>query len=44
MAIYQSVLIPISDFFLSSEVVTIQQSDGTAHKLKSRSFHKFAHL
>ena len=41
--------IPISthshlDFFPSSEVVITQQTDSAAHKLKLRSFHKFAHL
>jgi len=40
MATYQSVLTPISNFFLLSEVVTIQQTDSTAHKLKPRSFNK----
>jgi len=34
----------ISDFFLPSEIVTTQQIDSTAHKLKPRSFHKFTHL
>jgi len=43
-ATYQSALIPISDFFPSSEVVTTQQIDGVAHKLKPRLFHKSAHL
>ena len=33
-----------SDFFPSSEVVTTQQADSTAHKLKPRLFHKSAHL
>ena len=42
--IHQSVLIPISDFFLSSKVVTTQQTDSAAYKLKPRSFYKFAHL
>ena len=37
---YQSVLTSISDFSPSSEVATIWQTDGTAHKLKPRSFHK----
>ena len=41
---HQSVLIPISDFFLSSKVVTTQQTDSAAYKLKPRSFYKFAHL
>ena len=35
---------PISNFFPSSEVATMWQTDGIAHKLKSRSFHKSAHL
>ena len=43
-ATHQSVLTPISDFFLSSEVVTIWQIDSAAHKLKPRSFHKSAYL
>jgi len=42
--IYQSVLTSISDFFLLSEIITIQQTDGTAYKLKLRSFYKSAHL
>ena len=33
-----------SDFPPSSEVATTQQTDGAAHKLKLRSFHKSAHL
>ena len=40
MTTHQSVLTSISDFFLLSEVATIQQIDGTAHKLKPRLFHK----
>jgi len=36
----KSALTPISDFFPLSEVVAIQQTDSTAHKLKLRSFHK----
>jgi len=44
MATHQSVLTSILDFFPLSEVATIQQTDGAAHKLKSRLFHKFAHL
>ena len=39
-ATYQLALTPILDFFLLSEVVTTWQTDGTAHKLKPRSFHK----
>jgi len=31
-------------FSPSSEIVTMRQTDGAAHKLKSRSFHKSAHL
>ena len=41
MVTYQSVLTSISDFIFSFEVVTIQQTDGIAHKLNPRSFHKF---
>ena len=41
---YQSVLISTQTFSPSSEVATIQQTDGAAHKLKPRSFHKSAHL
>jgi len=37
-------LSPILDFFPSSEVATMQQTDSAAHKLKPRSFHKSAHL
>ena len=44
MATHQSALTPISDFFLSSEVVTTWQTDGAVHKLKSRLFHKSAYL
>jgi len=40
----KSALTSISDFFLSSEVVAMWQTDGTAHKLKPRSFHKSIHL
>jgi len=43
-ATYQSALTLTSDFFLSSEVATMQQIDSTAHKLKPRSFHKSAYL
>ena len=43
-AIHQLALTLILDFFLLSEVATTQQTDGTAHKLKPRSFHKSAHL
>ena len=35
---------PISDFFLSSEVATIWQTDSVAYKLKPRLFHKSTHL
>jgi len=41
---HQSVLTSTWTFFLSSEVVTTWQTDGAAHKLKPRSFHKSAHL
>ena len=44
MVTYQSALIPILDFSLSSEVATTWQTDGTAYKLKPRLFHKSAHL
>jgi len=44
MAIYQLALIPILDFFLSFEVMTMQQTDSAAYKLKPRLFHKSAHL
>ena len=44
MVTHQSALTPILDFFPSSEVVTIWQTDGTAHKLELRSFHKSTHL
>ena len=43
-AIHQSALTPILDFSLSSEVATMQQTDGVVHKLKPRSFCKSAHL
>jgi len=43
-ATYQSALTPILDFFLSSEVATMWQTDGAAYKLKPRSFHKSVHL
>jgi len=42
MATHQSALTPISDFFPSSKVATMQQTDIAAHKLKPRSFHKSA--
>ena len=44
IATHQSALTPISDFFPSSEVATMWQTDSTAHKLKPRLFHKSAHL
>ena len=44
MATHQSVLTPTQTFFPSSEIVTTWQTDGAAHKLKPRSFHKSAHL
>jgi len=41
-------LTPSLDFFLLSEIATMQQTDGTAHKLKPRLFYKstplWAHL
>ena len=43
-ATHQSVLTPISDFFLSSEVATMWQTDSAAYKLKPRLFHKSTHL
>ena len=39
---HQSALTPILNFFLSSEVTTMWQIDGLAHKLKPRSFYKSA--
>jgi len=44
MATHHLALTPISDFSPSSEVATMQQTDGAAHKLKPRSFHKSTHL
>jgi len=44
MVTYHSALTPISDFFPTLEVATTWQTDGIAHKLKPRSFHKSAHL
>ena len=44
MATHQSVLTPTQTFSPSSEVVTMRQTDGTAHKLKPRLFYKSAHL
>jgi len=44
MATHHSALTPISDFFLSSEVATMQQTDSAAHKLKPRSFYKSTYL
>ena len=44
MVTYQLVLTSISDFFFSSEVVTMWQTDSTVYKLKPRSFHKSTHL
>jgi len=41
---YQSALTSISDFFLLSEVVTIQQTDNTVYKLKPRLFYKSTYL
>ena len=44
IATYQLALTLILDFFLLSKVMTMQQTDSTAHKLKPRSFHKSAPL
>ena len=44
MATHQSVLTPTWTFSPSPEVVTTQQTDSAAHKLKPRSFHKSTHL
>ena len=41
---HQLALTPILDFFLSSKVATMWQTDGIVYKLKPKSFHKFAHL
>ena len=40
----KSALTLISDFFLLSEVATMWQTDGVAHKLKPRSFNKSTYL
>ena len=40
----KSALTSSLDFFLSSEVVTMWQTDGIAHKLKLRLFHKSTQL
>ena len=44
MAIHQSVLTFISDFFLLSKVMTMQQTDSVVHKLKPRLFYKLTYL
>ena len=44
MATHQSVLTSTQTFSPLSKVATTQQTDGTAHKLKLRSFHKSTHL
>ena len=44
MATHQSVLTSTQTFSPLSEVATMRQTDGAAHKLKPRSFHKSAHL
>ena len=44
MVIHQLALTLTLDFFLLSEVVTMQQTDGVAYKLKPRLFHKSTHL
>jgi len=41
---HQSALTSILDLSLSFKVATMWQTDGTAYKLKPRSFHKFVHL
>ena len=44
MVTHQSVLTPTWTFSPSSEVATMWQTDGAAHKLKPRLFHKSAYL
>ena len=44
MAIHHSALTSTRTFSPSSEVATTRQTDGTAYKLKPRSFHKSTHL
>jgi len=44
MATHHSALTSTRTSSPSSEVVTTRQTDGAAHKLKPRSFHKSAHL
>jgi len=44
MVTHQSALTPILDFFPSSEVVTIWQTNSIVYKLKPRSFYKSTHL
>ena len=44
IVIYQSVLTSISDFFLSSRIITMWQIDDAAYKLKPRLFYKFIFL
>jgi len=44
MVTHHLALTPILDFFPTSEVVIMQQIDGTAYKLKLRLFHKSTHL
>ena len=44
MVTHQSALTPISDFFPTSEVVTMWQTDSAAHKLKPRLSYKSAHF
>ena len=43
MAIYQSALTSISDFFFPSEVAIMWQTDNVVHKLKPRLFYKSAY-
>ena len=44
MVTHQLALTPILDFFLSLEIVTMQQTDSVAHKLKPRLFYKSTQL
>ena len=44
MATHQSALTLTPDFFLSSEVATMQQTNSTVYELKPRLFYKFTHL
>ena len=44
MVTHQSALTFLLNFFLLSEVATMQQTDGIVHKLMPRSFYKSAYL